>query len=258
MNRRSLATNGPLVWFLQGLILLGGLAAWEVGGHLNRKIHFYFSKPSSVFARVSQWINSGDLWGHMGITMWETVLSFVIGVLLGLGLAFLCYYSPTAEQVLLPFFDLANAIPRVILGPIFILWFGLGVVSKVALGISLIVFIVFFATFRGLKEVDSSLIYKVRLLGGSQRDVMVNVLLPSALVWVFTSLRTSVGFALVGAVIGEYMGSSKGVGHLIQFAEGMFDSTGVFAGLMVLSIMVLVINVMLERLESRFTAWQLR
>jgi NitT/TauT family transport system permease protein len=257
MAKRAPGGNG-LVWFLQGLILLGGFGAWEAAGRLNRQVHFYFSTPSSIFLRISQWFNAGEIWSHVGITMWETVLSFLVGVLLGLGLAFLCYYSPTAEQVLLPFFDMANAIPRVILGPIFILWFGLGVVSKIALGLSLVIFIVFFATFRGLKEVDPNLINKVRLLGGTQRDVMLNVLLPSALVWVFTSLRTSVGFALVGAVVGEYMGSAKGVGHLIQFSEGMFDSTGVFAGLTVLSIMVLMLNVILERLESRFTAWQLR
>lgn len=257
MNKPA-ATNSRLVWILQAVILFGGLGAWEAAGHQNEQVHFYFSRPTSIFTRIAEWFAGGQIWTHMGITLWETILSFVIGMIIGLALAFTCYYSSLAERVLLPFFDVANAVPRVILGPIFVLWFGLGVTSKVALGISLIVFIVFFATFRGLKEVDPNLINKVLLLGGSQRDVMVNVLLPSTFVWVFTSLRTSVGFALVGAVVGEYMGSSKGVGHLIQFAEGMFDATGVFAGLTVLSLMVLVLNVVLERMEARFTSWQLR
>ncbi|MFZ5815875.1 MAG: ABC transporter permease [Bacillota bacterium] len=257
MKRHSGVSSG-LVWAIQGLLLATALVAWESAGRLNRQAHFYFSKPTSIFMRMWEWLSSGEIWSHMALTLWETVLGFLVGVVLGLVLAFVCYYSPLTERVLLPFFTLANAVPRVILGPIFILWFGLGVASKVALGISLILFIVFFSTFQGLKEVDPSLIYKVRLLGGSERDVMRYVLLPSALVWVFTSLRTSVGFALVGAVVGEYMGSAKGMGHLIQFAEGMFDATGVFAGLMMLSLMVLVMNLGLERLEARFTAWQLR
>jgi NitT/TauT family transport system permease protein len=257
MNRPN-ETSKVLVWSLQALIVIVTIGGWEWVASQSRKAHFFFSQPSEIIQRVWQWFGSGEIWTHISITMAETFFGFFGGIVLGLLLAFWCYRSPLTEKVLLPFFGIANAIPRLILGPIFVLWFGLGIASKAMLGVSLIVFIVFFATFRGLKEVDQSLINKVRLLGGTHRDVMLHVLIPSAFSWVFTSLRTSVGFALVAAVVGEYMGSSKGVGHLIQFSEGMFDATGVFAGLLVLSLLAIIINAVLEKVEAQFTGWRLQ
>lgn len=248
--------DGFRVRLLQALLLAGTLAAWEFWAGANKTLHFFVSRPSVILIRAWEWLQQPKMWADIAITLEETFLGFAGGVTLGLLLAFACYRSRLLERVIMPFFGVLNAMPRLIFGPIFILWFGLGVTSKAVLGASIIVFIVFFSTFTGLKEVDRNLINKVRLLGGSEGDVLRHVLLPSALTWVFTSLRTSVGFALVGAIVGEYMGSSKGLGNRIQFAEGMFDATGVFAGLLILSLLVIVINTALERVEARFTGWR--
>lgn len=238
------------------VLVTGGVLLWEWAGRGDKKVKFFFSIPTEIVARLSEWFTGGQIWTHIGATLWETFLGFTGGVLVGLLLAFLCYSSQLFEKVAMPYLSSLNAMPRLIFGPIFVLWFGLGVGSKVALSMTIVVLIVFFNTYTGLKEVDRNLINKVRLLGGSQFDVMKHVLIPSALSWVFTSLRTSVGFALVGAVVGEYMGSDRGLGNLIQYAQNMFDAAGVFAGLIILSVTVIGINKALERVEARFSAWR--
>ncbi len=241
-----------VVRILQALLIVGALAAWETSATLNHQVHFFFSQPTAIAERILEWIGTRNLWVDAAVTLAETVLGFVGGVVLGLVLAFLCYGSRLAERVLMPFFSVANAMPRIVFGPIFVLWFGLGLTSKALLGLSIVTFIVLFATFQGLKEVDPALILRVRLLGGSSVDVARHVLIPSALSWVFTSLRTGMGLALVGAVVGEYSGASEGLGHRIDFAEGMFDSTGIFAGLTLLSVMVVLLDGLLEMVEQRF------
>lgn len=241
-----------LVRTLQVLLVLGSLGAWEAISATSSQAHFFFSRPSAIGLRLVEWIGTREIWLDMAATLLETILGFLGGVLLGLLLAFLCYSNRLAERVFMPFFGVANAMPRIVFGPIFVLWFGLGLTSKVVLGMSIVTFLVLFATFQGLREVDPALILRVRLLGGTSRDVLRHVLIPSALTWVFTSLRTGVGFALVGAVVGEYSGASLGLGHRIEFAEGMFDSTGIFAGLTLLSGLVVVLNEALELIEQRF------
>lgn len=241
---------------INSVLILGGLGLWEWAGRTDKKARFFFSVPSEIAGRLIDWFSSGQVWQHLAITLWETLLGFLGGVVLGLILAFACYSSPLFQRVSMPYLTALNAMPRLIFGPIFVLWFGLGVTSKVALSMTIVVLIVFFNTYTGLREVDQNLINKVLLLGGSRADVLRHVLLPSALSWVFTSLRTSVGFALVGAVVGEYMGSDRGLGNQIQYAQNMFDSAGVFAGLALLSVTVIVINRLLERVEARFSGWR--
>jgi len=151
---------------------------------------------------------------------------------------------------------MANALPRVVLAPIFALWLGLGLWSKVALGVTLVFFIVFFNTYQGILEVDPNIINNARVLGARQAALTRHVLLPSAVTWILSSLHTSVGFALVGAVVGEYLGSSKGLGYVIQLAEGTFDSTGVFSGMLVLAVVVIVIDIGLTAVENRLLVWK--
>jgi NitT/TauT family transport system permease protein len=150
----------------------------------------------------------------------------------------------------------ANAMPRIVLAPIFTLWFGLGVLSKVAFGVTLVFFVVFFNTYQGVREVDRNVLNNARMLGASDRDLVRHVLLPSALVWILSSLHTSVGLALVGAVVGEYLGSARGLGYLIQQAEALFDTTGVFAGLVVLAGFVLAVDLLVSFVERRLLRWK--
>ena len=149
-----------------------------------------------------------------------------------------------------------NALPRVVLAPIFMLWLGLGIWSKVALGVTLVFFIVFFNVYQGVKEVSPAVLANARMLGMSERQLFRHVYWPSALSWMFSSLHTSVGFAIIGAVVGEYLGSAAGLGYLIQQAEGTFDTTGVFAGMVILAVFVLIIDWLVTLAERRLLVWR--
>ena len=149
-----------------------------------------------------------------------------------------------------------NALPRVVLAPIFLLWFGLGIWSKVTLGVTVVFFIVFFNTHQGVRDVDRSVVDNARMLGASEWQLTRHVLIPSALTWVFSSLHISIGFAVIAVVVGEYLGASRGVGYLISQAEGVFDTTGVFAGMAVLSASVLLVGLGVNRLEKWLLRWK--
>jgi NitT/TauT family transport system permease protein len=248
--------NSWTIRSIQAGLCFVGLAIWELASRHHRIYHFFFSSPTQIVWRIIQWSLGGEIYRHALLTFTETLLGFFFGVVGGLGLALICYYLPWFHRVIRPLAEVTNGMPRAVFGPIFILWFGLGISSKVVLAASLVLFIVFFATLTGLEEVDANLIHKVRLMGATRLDLLVHVLLPSALSWVFASLRSSVGFALAGAVIGEYIGASRGIGYQIALAEGNLDATGVFAGLAVLSLMVLGMNAGLKRIEQLLTPWQ--
>jgi NitT/TauT family transport system permease protein len=166
--------------------------------------------------------------------------------------------SPTAAAILDPYIKAANSMPRVILAPIFAVWFGLGIASKVALGFTLVFFIVFFNVYQGVKEVSPTVLANARMLGAGQRQLLRHVYLPSATSWVFSSLHTSVGLAFVGAVVGEYLGSARGVGYLILQAEGTFDINTVMAGILVLTAFALVLDWVVGVAEKRLMKWQPR
>ncbi|MBW8720129.1 MAG: ABC transporter permease, partial [Variovorax paradoxus] len=197
---------------------------------------FFFGQPLKIFDRIVHWFFiDADIYKHLAVTLWETILAFGIGTVLGLGMGLWLALSPLAAAMLDPYIKALNAMPRVILAPIFAVWFGLGVASKVALGVTLVFFIVFFNVYQGVKEVSTTVLDNGRMLGMNDRQLMRHVYWPSALSWMFSSLHTSVGFAVVGAVVGEYLGSAAGLGYLIQQAEGVFDVAGVFAGMFVLA-----------------------
>jgi NitT/TauT family transport system permease protein len=217
---------------------------------------FFFSNPVDVFTQVIEWFAKGVIWKHLAITLWESILAFVIGSLGGVLVGFWFARKPVVAAVFDPYVKMANALPRVVLAPIFTLWLGLGIWSKVALGVTLVFFIVFFNVYQGVKEVSTVVRDNARMLGMSERQLMRHVYWPSALSWMFSSLHTSVGFAVVGAVVGEYLGSAAGLGYLIQQAEGVFDVAGVFAGMFVLSIFVILIDVGVTLVERRLLVWR--
>ena len=166
--------------------------------------------------------------------------------------------SPRTQAVLDPYIKAANAMPRVILAPIFAMWFGLGMASKVALGFTLVFFIVFFNVLQGVREVSPTVLNATRMLGATRQQLVRHVYLPAALSWVFSSLHVSVGMAFVGAVIAEYLGSARGVGYLILQAEGVFDVDTVFAGIVVLTGCALVLDAGVSVAENRLLVWQPR
>ncbi len=217
---------------------------------------FFFSNPVDVAQQIVSWFASGVIWKHLWVTLIELVLAFTIGSLGGVLVGFWFARQPRTAAVLDPYVKMVNALPRVVLAPIFTLWLGLGIWSKVALGVTLVFFIVFFNVYQGVKEVSPTVLANARMLGMSERQLMRNVYWPSALSWMFSSLHTSVGFAVVGAVVGEYLGSAAGLGYLIQQAEGVFDVAGVFAGMFVLAVFVVAIDTLVTLVERRLLVWR--
>lgn len=217
---------------------------------------FFFSNPVEVASQVIAWFASGVIWKHLWVTLAESILAFVLGSIGGVLIGFWFARQPRVAAVFDPYVKMVNALPRVVLAPIFTLWLGLGIWSKVALGVTLVFFIVFFNVYQGIKEVSPTVLANARMLGMNERQLMRHVYWPSALSWMFSSLHTSVGFAVVGAVVGEYLGAAAGLGYLIQQAEGVFDVAGVFAGMFVLAAFVIVIDTLVTLVERRLLVWR--
>ncbi|MCX7153747.1 MAG: ABC transporter permease [Proteobacteria bacterium] len=222
----------------------------------NNKAAFFFGEPLTVMSRLWVWFAGGEIYQHLWITLVETMLAFFIGTVSGVIIGLWLALSPMASAICEPYIKAMNAMPRVILAPIFFVWFGLGISSKVALGVTLVFFIVFFNVYQGVKEVSPVVLANARMLGANGKQLLRHVYLPSATSWVFSSLHTSVGLAFVGAVVGEYLGSSQGVGYLILQAEGTFDSNTVMAGIVVLTLFALALDAAVGRVEKRLMKWQ--
>jgi NitT/TauT family transport system permease protein len=247
--------SSPPLFLYRTLLLVALLLAWYALTESGLLPSFFFGRPVVVFRRIADWFSSGKIYPHLGVTLIETVLAFAAGTLLGVVVGLWLGLRPLASALLDPYIKAANAMPRVILAPIFAVWFGLGIASKVALGITLVFFIVFFNVFQGVREVSPVVVSSVRMLGATRRQLLRHVYLPSATSWVFSSLHTSVGMAFVGAVVGEYLGSAAGVGYLILQAEGTFDIDSVFAGIVVLTAFALLLDVLVSVVERRLLKW---
>ena len=254
-----MSRSGLLAW--QILVAVLAIAIWHVctsvpifGSLLLPP--FFFSTPGDVALRVVKLFAGGTVWRHLWVTLSEALLAFAIGSIAGVMIGFWFARQPRIAAVFDPYVKMINALPRVVLAPIFTLWFGLGIWSKVALGVTLVFFIVFFNVYQGVKEVSPAVLANARMLGMNERQLMRHVYWPSALSWMFSSLHTSVGFAVVGAVVGEYLGSAAGLGYLIQQAEGVFDVAGVFAGMFVLACFVILIDGVVTVVERRLLAWR--
>jgi NitT/TauT family transport system permease protein len=256
LRRRNLLVLG-----LQLLILVVVIVGWELGtntasGSRAMIDPFIWSRPSRIVGRVGEWLGNGIILNNVFITLYEALMSFLLGALAGVAVGFVLGRSDLWSRVLNPFIQVINALPRLVFAPIFFLLFGLDENSKIALGFSLVFFIVFFNAYQGVREVDRNVFNNARMLGANERQMTWYVLLPSALTWILTSLHTSVGFAMVGAVVGEYLGSSKGLGHVISQSEGNLDATGVWAGMFVLCVVVVVVEVLVTQLERRLVRWK--
>src|SRR4249919_249330 len=240
---------------LQVLVAIVAVALWHVltTYPVFGKIllpPFFFSNPVEVAKQIYVWFATGVIWKHLWVTLIESILAFVIGSISGVLVGFWFARQPRTAAVFDPYVKAINALPRVVLAPIFALWLGLGIWSKVALGVTLVFFIVFFNVYQGVKEVSPTVLANARMLGMNERQLMRHVYWPSALSWMFSSLHTSVGFAVVGAVVGEYLGSAAGLGYIIQ------QAAGVFAGMFVLAVFVIVIDMIVTAIEKRLLVWR--
>jgi NitT/TauT family transport system permease protein len=254
-NRRRLLVNTLRV--LVFIVIFGG---WELGARTHIVDPFFWGQPSGIVAQIITWATQGTaqgpLWQQIAATLEEAVIGFVIGVVLGVIFGVLLGRNRFLADVLSPYIKAGNAIPRIVLGSIFAIGLGLGMQSKVALAVVMVFFVVFFNAFQGVREVDRNLLANARILGASQRQLSTEVIIPSALSWITASLHVSFSFALVAAVVGEFMGSTQGLGLMIQTAQANFNTNGVFAAMVILAIVALVTEGLVTVLENRLLKWR--
>jgi NitT/TauT family transport system permease protein len=255
-SKKRTEASGLSIRMGQLALAIAVLGSWELLARAGIIDEFFFPLPSDILVTVWEWVSTGYVFPHLWVTMQEAILAFFTGAAAGLFLGFLLARVRVLERLLDPFLKIFNALPRVVLAPIFLLWFGLGIWSKVAFGFTLVFFIVFFNTLEGVKSVDRVLVDNAKMLGASEKQLLRHVFIPSALTWIFSSLHISVGFAITGAVVGEYLGASAGVGYAIAQAQGVFDTRGVFAGMFILMIVVLVIDILVNRVERHLLRWR--
>ncbi|WP_326742960.1 ABC transporter permease [Streptomyces sp. NBC_01768] len=253
-NRRYLVTASRIA------VLLAVVGLWEWLARTAVIDPFNFSMPSKIWDQIRTWVvdgtAQGSLWEQIWYTLYEALLGWVIGVIAGVLLGIALGRVRFAADVLGPYIKVLNALPRIVLAPIFLIWFGLGPASKVASAVVLVFFPVFFNAFQGAREVDRNLVANSRILGASNRQVTLQVVIPSATSWIFTSLHVSFGFALIGAIVGEYIGATKGLGLLVAASQGTFNAAGVYAAMVILAIVALLAEGLLTFLEKRLFRWK--
>jgi NitT/TauT family transport system permease protein len=247
------------LWAVRLAVVVVWLGSWELAA-THWIDPFFYSRPSAIWDRLVDWFTQGtafgSVWTQIFTTLQEAVLGFVIGAFAGVILGILLGRARFAADVAAPFIKAANAVPRIVLASLFVIWFGLGLTSKVATAVVLVFFAVFFNAFQGAREVDRNLVNNARILGASRSQVLTSIVVPSATSWIFASLHAAFGFALIGAVVGEYAGADKGLGLLIANAQGTFDAAGIYAGMIITTVIALLAEWLLTLLENRLLRWR--
>jgi NitT/TauT family transport system permease protein len=247
------------LWLVRLAVVVVWLGSWELAA-THWIDPFFYSKPSAIWQRLVDWFGTGtafgSVWTQILTTLQETVLGFIIGAAGGILLGILLGRARFVADVAAPFIKAANAVPRIVLASLFVIWFGLGLSSKVATAVVLVFFAVFFNAFQGAREVDRNLVNNARILGATRTQVLTSIVVPSAMSWIFASLHAAFGFALIGAVVGEYAGADKGLGLLIANAQGTFDSAGIYAGMIIITVIALVAEWLISLLENRLLRWR--
>ncbi len=240
----------------QAALGIAVLLVWQ--GASGRLVdNFFVSNPLDVGARLYRWTIDGSIFQHIGATLYATGMGFVIGSVGGAVLGIWLGVSPFASRLLNPYLNALNALPKVALAPLFVLWFGLGIESKIALAAVLVLFLVFLNTFAGVREVDQDLIDGARLMKATRAQVIVKVIIPSAMSWVFAGLKIAMPYALIGAVLGEMIAANRGLGYLVQFSGSQFDTAGVFAVLFVIALLAVGLNHLVDMVQSRTERWRI-
>ena len=240
----------------RALLFAALVAIWQAAV-AYKWVDFYFvSSPAAIARRLVELTVSGRLFVHLGVTFGEVVLGFVIGAFLGVGAGMAMAAGRVVPEILDPFIMALYGLPRVALAPLFVVWFGIGIWSKVAVGASIVFFLCIFSTYSGMRFTDANLLQAVKALGGTKRQLLLKVRVPYAVPWIIAGLKSSVGMALIGTIVGEFIAASRGIGWYISYAAGSYDTTGVMAGLVVLGAMSVALNSALRRVETRLLNWK--
>ena len=257
---KAIRRRNTLVRFWQIAILVFVIGMWELSSNMQWIDPFFYSSPSGVLQRLYEWATEGttegSLWYNLWVTMEEALIGFftgsIAGVVVGVGLG----RNPMLSDIFSVYIKAINSIPRVVLAPIFIMIMGLGLASKVALAFVMVFFVVFANAFQGVREADRNMIANARILGASDWQVTRTVVIPSAMSWIFASLHVSFGFAIIGAIVGEFVGSRYGIGLLINIAKGSFDAAGMFAAIVLVMVVALVAEYLMTMVENRLAKWR--
>ncbi|SEI11755.1 NitT/TauT family transport system permease protein [Rhizobium tibeticum] len=257
---KSTKRRKQTVLFWQIAILVATLGLWELSSAMLWIDPFFYASPSAIAARLYDWAlngtTEGSLWYNLWVTMQEALIGFfagsIAGVFVGVGLGRNRFLS----DIFSVYIKAINSIPRVVLAPIFIMIMGLGLPSKVALAFIMVFFVVFANAFQGVREADRNMIANARILGASNWQVTRSVIVPSAMSWIFASLHVSFGFAIIGAIVGEFVGARFGIGQLISIAKGTFDAAGMFAAIILVMIFTLVAEAIMTVIENRLAKWR--
>jgi NitT/TauT family transport system permease protein len=245
-----------MIWLGRAAILLGFLAAWQLAsGRLIPKM--FVSDPVSIGTTIAQWIQDGSLWNHVTTSLITLLIGYVLGATIGIAAGFLLGLMRFADRTLAPFIAALYGLPKVALLPLFVIFLGIGIESKVALVAVVVAFLLFYNTRDGVRDIDPDLIDSLRLLGATQLETLRKVMLPAALPWIYTGLRVAVGYALTTTVVGEVLSSNRGIGYLIESSAGRFNSAGVFAAVVVLVVLSLIITATLSRMELSSSRWRM-
>jgi len=229
---------------------------WQIGSNLNLFDPGVVPSPFAIGAHLVKWTLDGTLWFHSWITIQETVAGFLIGAIGGIVFGFAIGRYPALAEVLDPFILAIYSVPKVALAPLFLVWFGIGIFMKIVLAAVTVLFIVFFNTLAGVRNVDRDLVDAVWLMGAKPRDILLRVLVPSAMSWALTGVRISIPYALIGAIIGELIASNRGIGYLISSAASAYDTAGVFAALIVLTVLAMLLNAVVDEIDRRLSKWK--
>jgi NitT/TauT family transport system permease protein len=258
--RRRRRRRTTLVWIARALTLFLVLGGWELFADKHVIDPFFYGQPSGIYRQIKDWVEHGTAFGSLWLQIWvtlkEALLGFVYGVAGGVVFGVALGQVRFLADVIGPYIKVINALPRIVLGSIFFVAFGLGTTSKVLLAAVLVFFVVFFNAFQGVREVDRNLVANARVLGASRWQVVRNVVLPSALVWIIASLHVAFGFSIIGAIVGEFLGAQKGLGLVIANSQNNFNPDGVFGAMVIIGIVALTAEALIAQLEHRLLAWR--
>ncbi|HLG83667.1 MAG TPA: ABC transporter permease [Bradyrhizobium sp.] len=241
---------------LQALAVIGFFAAWEIGVRLGWISAFLVGSPFGIFSIGWKMILSGDLVSDTWFTLFEAILGFVIGTIAGSLLGLALWYSVFVARLVEPFIVAINSVPKIALAPIVVLWFGTGLISKVALSVSLTAIVALIAAYQAAKDADIDLQSLLISMGANKHQVFFKAVVPSTLPAVIATFRINIGFGLVGAVVGEFISSQRGLGHLIYTASSLYDLNTVWVGLFTLMITGFVLYYVIDLIERTSLPWK--
>jgi NitT/TauT family transport system permease protein len=249
----ALANFRALLVLLPGLctLVLWELAAWQWPG-----VARLVSQPIEIARGIVDVVTTGVIWQHFDATIKEMAVGYVIGAVTGVAVGFLCGRIKWLGDILNPYISLFNGIPKVALAPVFVIWFGIGLMSKIAIIVTMVFFVVFINTFAGLRSVNEDYVAIVRIMGASGWQVVREVFLPATLPFIMVGLRAGIPFSVIGAVVGEFIASTKGLGFFINYNQGTYDTNGIFVGVTILALLVVVLDGLLSLVEKRLLKWR--